>query len=64
MVRKPCARCLEKRPASVAIRTQRPTRANLWTKIWWEESEAPAAAIRYCGECTRQVLAELAKALT
>lgn len=49
--------------ASVAIRTQRPTRANLWTKIWWTEREAPAAAERLCGECATRMLSELARVL-
>lgn len=49
--------------ATVAIRTQRPTRANLWTKVWWEESEAPRAASPYCADCAGKLLAELVKVL-
>jgi len=49
--------------ATVAIRTQRPTRANLWTKVWWTASEAPAAAERLCPNCARETLAGLAEVL-
>ncbi len=49
--------------ATVGIRTQRPTRANLWTKVWWEIEEAPKAASAYCGEHAAECLADLARVL-
>jgi hypothetical protein len=49
--------------ATVAIATRRPTRANLWTKIWWEESEAPRNAERVCGEHAERIITELTKVL-
>lgn len=49
--------------ATAAIRTQRPTRANLWTKVWWTETEAPAAAERLCGAHLTEALFTLAKVL-
>lgn len=49
--------------ATAAIATQRPTRANLWTKVWWEESEAPARAERLCGPHLKETLVQLAEVL-
>lgn len=49
--------------ATAAIRTQRPTRANLWTKVWWTEEEAPAAAERLCAKHLESVLHALVKTL-
>jgi hypothetical protein len=54
--------------AVVALKTAvvaaaRPTRSNIWTKIWWDESEAPKSASRYCSECAAGVLTSLGRVL-
>lgn len=56
-----CAECSNE--ATAAVRTQRPTRSNLWTKVWWTETEAPKEAERLCGEHVGKLITELARVL-
>lgn len=47
------------KPARCAIRTQRPTRGNLNTTIYYDERTAPKTAIPYCKECGVAVITGL-----
>jgi hypothetical protein len=51
--------------ATMALRTQRPTRDNLKTTIFWDNRAlgVPKAAEHYCGEHGMKVVNELAKVL-
>lgn len=47
------------REALMAIRTTRPTRAELKSTVWYEESAAPKAAERFCREHGAELIANL-----
>lgn len=49
--------------ARMAFATTRPTRANVWTRIWWDDREAPKSAARHCKKHGIQALAQIADVL-
>jgi len=51
------------KPARLAIRTTRPTRANLKSTIYYDERVAPKTASRYCNEHGTHLAAELVRTL-
>lgn len=51
------------RPATVALRTTRPTRGDLRTTIYFDERTAPKAATRYCTPHGAGLAAELITSL-
>lgn len=51
------------KPARVAIKTTRPTRENLNTKVWWDERVAPKSAQFFCKQDGVAALTSLANTL-
>jgi hypothetical protein len=47
----------------VAIKTARPTRENLNTRVWWDERVAPKSAQFYCKQDGVATLTSLADVL-
>lgn len=59
----PCGTSGCKRPARMAISTSRPSRENVWSRVWYDDRTAPASASRYCRTHGIEVLTQLAQAL-
>lgn len=49
--------------ARCAIRTARPTRANLYSTVWYDDRSAPKTAVRYCHGHGVETMTQLAQAL-
>jgi hypothetical protein len=54
------------REARAAVKTARPTRENVWTRVWWDDrvEPVPRSAERLCKQHLTETLVGLANVLT